>query len=138
MEGRVDFRVMPIKYRTFKQALDDGAACETLFAMRRELSHRDRDRANAELQRIGCYMSTSTRTDEPDDAAAYSPEQYREGYRAGSMDPEGIFGEAGTSDPEAAAQWYADTMTSGGPTGRGAYSGCLDALMGRPNRFPDE
>jgi len=61
----------------------------------------------------------------------YSVEWYRVGYQSCSSDPNQVYSEAGTEDPQEAAEWYADQGAAGDPSGTaGLFQGCYDALTG--------
>lgn len=51
--------------RSFAAALNAGATCAELFEIRNEPDPKDAvvETMNAELRRIGCFSSSSTRTD---------------------------------------------------------------------------
>lgn len=53
------------EYETFTEALEDGASCQELFDMRNEFEAGASyvEDANEALREIGCYSTSSTRTD---------------------------------------------------------------------------
>lgn len=53
------------EHEEFQEALEDGASCTELFELRNDMdrSETNIDTVNQELREIGCYSSSSTRTD---------------------------------------------------------------------------
>lgn len=53
------------EHEAFREALEEGASCAELFELRNDMdrSETNIDTVNEELQEIGCYSSSSTRTD---------------------------------------------------------------------------
>lgn len=64
----------------------------------------------------------------------YLPDHYKIGYSVCGSDPEETFRQAGTRNPEEAAEWFIEGST-GTVARRSQYQGCLDALEGQPSRF---
>jgi hypothetical protein len=121
-------------YDDFKDAIDSGADCPELFEIANSIGKTNR--MNDDLRKIGCFASTSERIDfETSTDDPYSPDQYRLGYMICAMDVEGVFEEAGTTDPTEAAGWYAEGLV--GSASEGGRAGCLDALKGRESRYPE-
>ena len=61
----------------------------------------------------------------------FSMNWYRVGYERCANDSDSIFAQAGTADPEAAAEWLAGESAAGDETGQaGLKQGCIDALRG--------
>jgi hypothetical protein len=53
------------EHEAFREALEQGASCAELFELRNDMdrSETNIDTVNAELREVGCYSSSSTRTD---------------------------------------------------------------------------
>lgn len=96
-------------YASFLDAIESGAPCSVLFDIRNEIrdlssdSERD-DRMNDDLRQIGCFSNSSERTDEGVGLTeeGFSADQYQLGYDIFAYDPQQVFAEAGTQDPEEA------------------------------------
>ena len=126
-------------YSEFLEAVADGEPCSDLFDIRNALNDLGSDREddmNDDLRQIGCFSTSSHRTDDGAGLSdeGFSPDQYQLGYDICSYDSDQVLAEAGTQDPDEAASWYAEGTV--GSASKGAYAGCLDALEGRPSRYP--
>ena len=53
------------EHDAFREELEGGASCAELFELRNDMdrSETNIDTVNAELREVGCYSSSSTRTD---------------------------------------------------------------------------
>jgi hypothetical protein len=75
--------------------------------------------------------STVERADPQEDPYAFS---YQMGYEICEYDPQGLYDEAGSTDPADAADWYGDGLRDG-PHRDGGVAGCLDGLRGAEARY---
>lgn len=119
-------------YGDFESALDDGADCARLIELRDALPVDDKEHATMQLQRVGCFSPASKRTDSVRDHELYSVDDYRGSYREVADDPDQVYADAETREPQQAAGRYAQRFT--GTTMHAAYVAALDALQGRPSR----
>lgn len=82
---------------------------------------------------------TSDSEDGPQPVA--TPDQYVETYQLNYLlcgeDPEGVYEEAGTSDPLEAAEWVGEIYQDGHPAQAGAVAGCARALLGLASEYPE-
>lgn len=74
--------------------------------------------------------SQSTRANPKDDPYAFS---YRVAHEVCGSDVEQLYEEAGTRDPQNAAEWYGEGLKEG-QFRDGGVAGCLDAVMGTESR----
>ena len=126
-------------FDTFQTELNEGASCGRLYEIRNEIDPKDPSISlmNDELRRIECLSSSDVRTDgdRPPGTEGLAPINYNTSYILCSSDPEDIYQESGTDDPEEAARWLADGSSKPGVTYESSYQGCLDGLLGAPNKF---
>lgn len=91
---------------------------------------------NDDLRSVGCFTVDSTRVAPRSGGSDLYSINYKSAYWTcdGRDD---IYKNTGTSTPEEAAAWIAEDSVPGDAYD-GSYDGCLDALLGRPNRFADQ
>jgi hypothetical protein len=123
----------------FRAELDEGASCGRLYEIRNELKdHKDPniELMNDELLRIGCLLSTDDRTDgeRPPGTEGLEPINYSAAYDVCSHRSEETYQQSGTNDAGEAARWLAEGSRAG-VARDSSYQGCLDGLLGEPNRF---
>ena len=125
-------------FDAFQAAINEGASCARLYELRNELDPRDPnlELMNDELLRIGCLSASDVRTDgdRPVGTEGLEPINYNSAYTICSSDPEETYRQSGTDDPEEAANWLAEASRLG-VARDSSYQGCLDGLLGEPNRF---
>lgn len=122
----------------FVEAFDAGTDCPELFEIRNNMDPKSEGKlaANDQLLSAGCLSNTDQRSDSdrPPGAEGLEPINYNSSYAVCSFDSEETYRQAATDDPEDAARWLAEGIRAG-VAYDSAYQGCLDGLLGRPNKF---
>lgn len=120
----------------FAALVVSGATPERLLAFRNRLDPKDGRRPwmNDEIRRVTLTATMRANGQVTGETpAGMEPLAYGVAYRVTAYDPESVYAQAGTQDPEAAARWYAEGSSTGASR-LSSYRGCLDALTGQPSK----